>query len=209
VAALPIDVVADVVCPWCLIGTRRLDQALEAPPGIDATVTHHPFLLDPTTPAEGGDLRAHLRARYGVDPEGMFGRVEAAARSSGIPLDFSTVRRIPSTLAAHTLLRHAFAKGTQRALLRALFEAYFLKGQDIGDIGVLASVASGHGFDMDEVARVSRDEGELRQTRQESAEAAARGIRGVPFFVFGGRLAVSGAQPSDVLRAAVERALQA
>jgi predicted DsbA family dithiol-disulfide isomerase len=205
-AVLPIDVVSDVICPWCFIGSRRLDQALEALPGVEATVTYRPFLLDPSTPAEGADLRQRLRAKYGMDPEAMFGRVEAAARSSGIPLDFSKVRRTPWTIPAHTLLRHAIAKGTQRALLKALFEAYFLEGRDIGEPDVLASLASRHGFEVDEAVRIARDDRELEQTREESAEAAAQGIRGVPFFVFDGRLAVSGAQTPEVLRAAIERA---
>jgi predicted DsbA family dithiol-disulfide isomerase len=203
---LSIDVVSDVICPWCFVGTRRLDQALEALPGVEATVAHRPFLLDPSTPAGGADLRERLRAKYGVDPETMFPRVEAAARSSGIPLDFARVRRTPPTAAAHTLLRHALAKGTQRALLRAMFEAYFLEGRDIGDAAVLASIAAGHGFEVDEAAGIARDDRELRETREEAAGASARGVTSVPFFVFGGRLAVSGAQSPDVLRAAIERA---
>jgi predicted DsbA family dithiol-disulfide isomerase len=205
VTAIPIDVVSDVICPWCFIGTRRLDQALEALPGVEATVAHRPFLLDPSTPAGGTDLRERLRAKYGVDPETMFPRAEAAARSSGIALDFSKVRRTPSTVAAHTLLRHAIAKGTQHALLRALFEAYFLEGRDIGDVGVLATLAAPHGFDVDEASRIARDEGEQRETREEAAEAKAQGVTSVPFFVFDGRLAVNGAQSPEVLREAIQR----
>jgi predicted DsbA family dithiol-disulfide isomerase len=208
VPALAIDVVSDVICPWCFIGSRRLDQALGSlPPDVRAEVTFHPFLLDPSTPPEGADLRQRLRAKYGVDPERMFAQVESAARSSGIPLDFSKVRKTPSTIGAHTLLRHAPAKGTQRALLGALFEAYFLDGRDIGDPGVLAAIAAAHGFGEDEALALVRDEDEREQTRQEAAESAAGGIRGVPFFVFAGRFAVSGAQPPELLRAAAERAL--
>lgn len=205
-SVLPIEVVSDVICPWCFIGMRRLDQALAELPRVKATVTHRPFLLDPSTPPEGADLRERLSAKYGMDPETMFARVEAAARSSGIPLDFARVRRTPSTVAAHTLLRHALAKGTQRALLRALWDAYFLEGRDVGDASVLASIASGHGFDVDEATRLARDEQEARETRQEAAEAGRQGVTGVPFFVFGGNLAMSGAQPVEVLKEAIERA---
>src|SRR5580658_347341 len=118
---LSIDIVSDVICPWCFIGARRLDQALASlTEPITAEVSFHPFLLDPKTPPEGADLRERLRAKYGVDPERMFARVEAAARESGIPLDFSKVRRTPSTVAAHTLLDAAYPKGTQHALAGAL-----------------------------------------------------------------------------------------
>ena len=205
---LDIDIVSDVICPWCFIGSRRLEQALAPPPeGIEVGVTYRPFLLDPSTPKEGADLRERLRAKYGADPEKMFASVEAAARSSGIPLDFSKVRRTPSTIAAHTLLRHAIDKGTQAALARALFEGYFLEGRDIGDADVLAAIAGAHGFEADEAIRLVRDEGELARTREEAGEAAASGVRGVPFFVLGGRLAVSGAQSVEVLRGAIGRAI--
>jgi len=205
---LEIDVVSDVICPWCYIGSRRLEQALTPPPeGVTVEVTYRPVLLDPSTPKEGADLRERLRAKYGGDPEKMFASVEAAAHSSGIPLDFSKVRRTPSTVAAHTLLRHAIAKGTQPALAPALFEAYFLEGRDIGDVDVLAAVAGGHGFDADEVARIVRDEDELSITRREAEQAATSGVRGVPFFVLGQRMAVNGAQPIEVLRGAIARAI--
>jgi len=177
---LSIDIVSDVICPWCFIGVRRLDQALESPKPVVANVVFQPFLLDPSTPVGGADLRERLRAKYGVDPEQMFGRVEAAAHESGIPLDFAKVRRTPSTIAAHTLLGHALAKGTQRALAAALFEAYFLEGRDIGDPGVLGDIAASHGFDRDEAIGLATDPAKLASTRAEAAAAEARGIRGVP-----------------------------
>jgi predicted DsbA family dithiol-disulfide isomerase len=204
---LAIDVISDVICPWCYVGSRRLEQALEPLRNVDAEVTYRPFLLDPSIPPEGADLRERLRAKYGADPEVLFGRVEEAARSSGIPLDFSKVRRTPSTLAAHTLLRHAIAKGSQRALATALFEAYFLEGRDIGNASVLAEIASRHGFGVDESTAMVRDQGEQMLTRVEAKGAAASGVSGVPFFVFGGRMAVSGAQSPEVLRGAIERAV--
>jgi predicted DsbA family dithiol-disulfide isomerase len=208
VKQLHIDLVSDVICPWCFIGSRRLEQALQPPPdGVAVEVTYRPFLLDPSIPKEGADLRERLRAKYGMAPEKMFASVEAAARASGIPLDFSKVKRTPSTIAAHTLLRHAIPKGTQTALARALFEAYFLEGRDLGDVDVLASIAGAHGFETDEAVRLVRDESERDATLEEAGEAAASGVRGVPFFVFGGRLAVSGAQPTDVLRGAIAKAI--
>jgi predicted DsbA family dithiol-disulfide isomerase len=202
---LSIEVVSDMVCPWCLIGTRRLELALAAAGVADADLAFRPFLLDPSTPPEGEDLRGRLRRKYG-DPEAMFARVEQAAKQSGIALDFGKVRRAVSTVGAHTLARHARAKGTQVAFVKALFGAYFLEGQDVSDRALLASLSTQHGFDEAEAARLLNDPAELEQTRREAAEAARAGVSGVPFTVVGGRYAVSGAQPVEVFRQAIERA---
>lgn len=205
-AGLSIDIVSDVVCPWCFIGARRVELAL-AEAGIgDAVVTFHPFLLDPSTPAEGVDLRERLAKKYGVDPRTMFGRVEAAAKESGIPLDFAKVRRAVSTVKAHTLLRHALERGTQRALAMALFHAYFLEGSDIGEDEVLISLATAHGFDEPSARALLADERELSATREEAGSYADQGISGVPFTIVAGKLAVQGAQPVDVFRKVIERA---
>lgn len=205
---LAIDVVSDVVCPWCLVGVRRLELALEAFPDVRAEIRFHPFLLDPSTPDEGIDLRERLRSKYGVEPERMFGQVEAAARESGIPLDFSKVTRSVATTRAHTLLRHALEKGTQRALKRALLGAYFLEGRDVGDLEVLVSIATEHGFEADEARALLRDDTELRRTREEASAVAAQGIGGVPFFVFDERLAFSGAQSVETMKQVIARALE-
>ncbi|APR79276.1 2-hydroxychromene-2-carboxylate isomerase/DsbA-like thioredoxin domain protein [Minicystis rosea] len=205
--ALSIDIVSDVVCPWCLIGVRRMEQALEAFPEVEANITFHPFLLDPSTPDAGVDLRERLRKKYGVAPESMFGRVEAAARESGIPLDFSRVTRSVATVRAHTLLRHALAKGTQRALKKALLDAYFLEGRDVGDVDTLAELATGYGFSSDEARALMRDEAELRETREDAARASEDGVTGVPFFILGGRLAFAGAQSVETMKQAIQQAL--
>jgi len=204
---LSIDVVSDVVCPWCLIGVRRLDLALEALPDVEAEVRFHPFLLDPSTPEEGEDLRERLQRKYGMEPETMFARVEAAARESGLPLDFTKVTRSVATARAHTLIRHALERGTQGALKRAILAAYFLEGRDVGDVDVLAEIASGHGFDEEEARALLRDDQELRATRAAASAVASQGISGVPFFILGRRLALSGAQPVEVMKEAIERAL--
>src|SRR5688572_15685124 len=101
--SLSIEIVSDVVCPWCFLGHARLKTALAARPDLDPSIRFTPFLLDPSIPKDGRDLREHLGKKYGVDPERMFGRVEAAARESGIPLDFGKIRRFPSTLPAHVV----------------------------------------------------------------------------------------------------------
>jgi len=206
-APIEIDFVSDVICPWCYIGFHRLEQALAAA-GTSSSdrVTLRPFQLDPDTPPEGADLRERLASKYGADPEAMFPRVEAAAREAGLTLDFAKVRRTPNTLAAHTLLAAAEAKGTQRALARALFEAYFLEGKDPSLTAVLGDIASKHGFTREEAEALVTDAGALQATRAEAQAIASQGIRGVPFTIFAGKLAISGAQPLEVFRSALDRA---
>jgi predicted DsbA family dithiol-disulfide isomerase len=206
VATPTIDFISDVICPWCFIGLRRLEAALSEAEAHDAVITFHPFQLDPSTPPEGADLRERLAGKYGGDPEELFKRVEEAARESGIPLDFSKVRRTPNTLKAHALLTRAQEKGTQRSLANALFTAYFLEGRDVGADTVLLDLASGHGFERDEAARIIGDKSVLDSTRDEAAAMSTQGVRGVPFTIFGNKLAISGAQPVDVFRQAYRRA---
>ncbi len=203
---LTIDLHADLVCPWCYIGSERLDQAIA---GTDVVVRHRPFLLMPDAPAEGVDIPDMLRRKYRADPAQLQGRVEQAARDSGQTLDLSKQPRSYPTLRAHTLLRHAEARGTQRALTRALYRANFDEGRNLHDVAVLAALASAHGFSAAEVEALVTDGAELALTRDATREASRLGIRGVPFFVFNGKLAVSGAQPVDVLRRALSEAADA
>ena len=203
-AQLEIDLFSDIVCPWCFIGSHRLDQVLT--PADDVVVNYRTFMLDPSLPPEGDNIRERLRRKYGVEPERAFATVEAAARESGLALDLSKQTKMYRTESAHTLLRHALAKGTQRALARALFEAHFVEAKNISDIDTLAGIATRHGFEADEAVRLLGDPDERTLTQEEARNASEGGINGVPFFVFGGRLAVSGAQPISVLRAAIDRA---
>jgi len=195
---LDVEIVSDVVCPWCYIGEKRMQDAV-ALSGLDVNVHFTPFLLDPSTPEEGADLRERLRAKYRMDPDVMFKRVEEAAHESGLPLDFSKVRRSINTIRAHTLLRHAAAKGTQVELAKALFEGYFVKGDDMGQVSVLSALASQHGFTEEEATALLADDAELEETRVMAREQIERGVSGVPFFILGGRYAISGAQPVELL----------
>lgn len=204
---LRITVVSDVVCPWCMIGEKRLEDALAARPDVPYELTFLPFLLDPTTPAEGRDLRESLRTKYRVDPESMFGRVEQAARESGIPLDFAKVRRMPNTVAAHVLIDAAEAHGTQAGLAKALFAAYFLHGEDVSDPDVLARVATGHGFDREEAYAIVTDEQAKQRIRAFADEQTRSGVTGVPFFVFDDAYAVSGAQHVDTFVKVIDAVL--
>lgn len=209
-ASLCIDVFSDIVCPWCFIGSARLQQALQSLSGeLEAEVCYHPFLLDPDLPKQGVSLRDKLRKKLGVDPEQVWGRVEAAAADSGLALDLSIQPQIYPTSAAHTLLRHAHCRGTQPELLAALFRAYFQEARNIADEHVLAELAEPHGFTREETLELTTTPCELELTRDEALSAARGGIRGVPFFIFGGSLAISGAQSASVLCGAIRQALLA
>lgn len=205
---LVVEVYSDVVCPFCFIGTERLDRAI-ASSGLEGRVEvrHRTYLLNPDVPDEGINVREYLRARTGREPS--FGPVEAMARESGIPLDLSKQERSYSTVAAHVLLRHAEKKGTQRALEQALYRAHFLEAANVSDVEVLVRVASAHGFTADEVRRLASDPTERAAVRREADEATRRGVRGVPYFVFPDGSVLHGAQSEVKMQAALESAANA
>jgi predicted DsbA family dithiol-disulfide isomerase len=164
-------------------------------------------MLDPDTPLEGRSVPEDLRRKYGVDPRQLWARAEASARESGLELDLSKQSMAYPTARAHTLLRHALGRGTQRTLARALFQAYFQEARNIADPAVLAEVAASHGFSADEVAALVGDPAEQERSRREAEEAVRMGIRGAPFYVFDEAVAFSGAQPEEIFRRAIEQAL--
>jgi predicted DsbA family dithiol-disulfide isomerase len=205
---MQIQVFSDVVCPWCFIGTVRLDRALAAT-GIDAAVSYRPFLLAPDTPPGGFNIPEYLRRKYGADPRPLQQRAEAEARKSGLDLDLTRQPMSYPTAAAHTLIRHAGPKGTQRALVRALFVSYFQEARNISAPEVLAPLAAQHGFSAEEATALIADPAELATTHREIEDAYALGVQGVPFFVLDDAVALSGAQPEEVFRQLLEERRQA
>lgn len=199
-----IDVVSDVVCPWCFLGKRRLDAAL-AQTGA-AEVRWRPFQLDPTIPADGLDRKAYMRAKFGDGPRlgEVHQRLAALGREVGVAFDFEAIRRAPNTLDAHRLIRFASEAGRADAVVEGLFSAYFEQGRDIGDRAVLAEIAAQAGLG-DVEARLASDEG-AEEVRQDIEEAQRGGVQGVPFFIFASKYAVSGAQPAEVLAQAIGQA---
>ncbi len=203
---LKVDLFTDVVCPWCLIGSHRLDRIVEAlAPEISVEIENHPFYLDPDAPPEGVVVADILREKYGREPEEMWARVEAEAAKSGIKLDLSRQPRAFPTTKAHTLTRLAKARGTQHALANAIADAYFLQQREIQRDDVLSEIASAHGFTPEETIRLVNDPGELEITAQQALQAARMGISGVPFFILDNRYALSGAQPEAVLEQALRK----
>ena len=204
---IEIDVYSDFVCPWCFIGSRRLQEALESFSDLDVVTRRHPYVLYPNVPADGIDLRASLAQRYRQSPERLFAPVEAAGRQVGLPLDFSKVTRVYSTIDAHTLVRHAQRKGTASAVADDIFTAYFLNGRNIDDRDVLSDIAVLHGFTQPEAHALLDDVDERQRTVDEVQQAIETGVRGVPLYVINGGEVISGAQAPSVFARAIERAV--
>lgn len=205
---LKIDVFTDVVCPWCLVGSARLDQAIAAlPDDVDVIVENHPFYLDASTPKEGVVVADMLREKYGRDPKEMWARVEGEAAKAGIALDLSKQPRMYPTAKAHTITRLAKPLGSQHELANAIAAAYFLDHRQINDDNVLADLAVEHGFDRGDALDAMNDENELAITEQLAVQASQQGINGVPFFVLGEKYALSGAQPQEVFEQAIAQTL--
>ncbi len=205
---LKVDLFTDIVCPWCLVGSARLDQAIaRLPADVSVDVENHPFYLDPNTPAEGVDVGEMLRTKYGRDPKELWARVEEQAAAAGIALDLSKQPRSFPTQKPHTLIRLARDKGTQHAFANAIAEAYFLGHRQVNDDAVLVEIATEYGFTRDEALAAIADPSALAITHDLAVSAAQQGIQGVPFFIFDERFALSGAQPDAMFDRAFSLAL--
>lgn len=205
--SIRIDLFTDIVCPWCLIGTARLDQALaQLDDDVEVQILHHPFLLDPSTPEAGQNTKERLKAKYGGDISSMQARVEAAAHDAGVPLDLSVQPMSYPTIKPHTLIRAATPE-QQYALAKAFAAAYFLEGKDITDDTLLADIAAEHGFSREAALALMSDASEADTTRAMAMSASQQGINGVPFFIFNNQFAISGGQPPEVFARAFRVAL--
>ena len=205
-----IDVVSDVVCPWCFIGAQRLQQALSQCTDIQTHVRWRPFQLDPSLPADGLDRATYMASKFG--PERMaeiHAHLEQIGAELGIAFAFDKISRSPNTLNAHRLIRWADEAGVQDAIVSSLFQSYFEEGLDIGDSSILAFIAGKAGMDSDLVAARLETDMDVESIRSEIAEAGRIGVSGVPFFILAQKLAVSGAQPSEVLMDAIRQAMAA
>jgi len=210
-APLTIDIVSDVVCPWCYLGKRRLESALEKIGASDAIVRWRPFQLDETIPKEGLDRKDYMRRKFGdlsrLGP--VHERLLAFGKEVGADYDFDAIARAPNTLDAHRLIRWAGEAGVQDAVVEGLFRAYFEAGQDIGDTEVLVGIARDRGMDGEAVRAKLASDADVEAARQEMDGWRRAGVTGVPFFIFDGKLAVSGAQSVDVLASAMVEVLHA
>jgi predicted DsbA family dithiol-disulfide isomerase len=200
--------VSDVVCPWCFIGKRRLEQALELRPDIPVEVRWHPYFLNDWVPREGIGRDEYLTTKFG-SPErykSIAGRVAQAAKAEGLTYNVDKIARQPNTLDCHRLILWARNVGKAAEMKQRLMELYFTEGADLTDREVLVQAAVDCGMD----AAITRDllasDRDVDRVSQEAEQAKAAGIDGVPCFIFGGVLAVSGAQEPAYLADAMARA---
>lgn len=208
---LRIDVVSDVVCPWCFIGKRRLEQAVQllAQDGIDSQafeVVWRPYQLNPQLPPEGMARSAYVAAKFGTRGQEVYSRVAGVGRSVGIEFAFDRIVRQPNTVAAHQLIDLARAEGVQDQMVESLFRGYFLEGRDLTQAATLVELAVRAGLDEARVAASLNDYAQRQAVIARDEEARELGVTGVPFFIFAGQLAVSGAQEPEVLARAFKQA---
>jgi predicted DsbA family dithiol-disulfide isomerase len=204
---LVIDIVSDVVCPWCYIGKRRIENALALVPDVPVEVNWRPFFLNSWVPREGISREEYLTAKFGsVDAyKGIAGRVVAAANEEGLVYRPDLVKRQPNTTDCHRLIHWAEAEGNAAEMKQRLMELYFRDGGDLTDTEVLVQAAADCGLDADEVrARLATDE-DVALVSGRAQEASDKGISGVPTYVFAQKYAVSGAQPPELLARAIRQ----
>ncbi len=210
---LSVDIWSDIACPWCYVGKRRLETALDAfPRRALVEITWRAFELDPSAPRalpEGVSYAARLAKKYGTSvtqADGMIQRMTEVAAADGLDFRFDRIRS-GNTFDAHQLLQLAARQGLQGALKERFLHAYFTEGEPIGDAETLVRLAAEVGLDADEARSALTTGTFAAEVRAEEDEARALGITGVPFFVVAGRYAVSGAQPAELLLRALEKAL--
>jgi predicted DsbA family dithiol-disulfide isomerase len=206
-----IDVVSDVVCPWCFIGKRRLEKALALKSGIPVEVHWRPYFLNDWIPREGIAREQYLTTKFG-SPEryqGIAQRVTAAAAEEGLTFDAAKMKRQPNTLDCHRLIRWAEADGKAAEMKQKLMDLYFTQGADLTERETLVKAAADVGLDADEVRKALASDQDVAVIEQEALSAKEAGIEGVPCFIFGGKFAVSGAQSPEYLADAIDRVAQA
>jgi predicted DsbA family dithiol-disulfide isomerase len=207
-ARVHVDVVSDVVCPWCYIGKHRLESAIERTPEIAVDVNWRPYFLNPWIPREGIDRRTYLETKFGSVQryDAIAERVAAAAAAEGLLYAPDKISRQPNTLDCHRLILWSRSGGADPARVKQrLMELYFAEGADLSDAEVLIQAALDCGMDGDLVRRLLAGEADAERVESEAVAAKEAGIDGVPCFVFGSAFVVTGAQSPDYLANAIER----
>lgn len=208
-ARLQIEVVFDLVCPWCYLGTRRLRRALRARPDILVDILWRPFLLNPDIPSAGLPRHEFLTRKFGGEERArrLHATIAELGIAEGVPFRFDRIRRMPSSLDAHRLVRFAAREGLGDAMVDALFHGHFAEGADLGHHDTLARLASRVGLDSSSVIRFLESGADADAVHAENLRAHRLGINGVPCFVVAGRHAIAGAQEPEVLERLLDVAL--
>lgn len=215
---IEIDIISDTICPWCFIGKRKLESALcqyaERTDAQTVEVRWHPYQLNPDFPPEGMERGAYLEAKFGgaERARGVYDTIRAAGRQVGIEFVFELVPRTPNTFQSHRVIHFAGESGppgAQDAVVERLFRAAFQEGRDIGDREVLVRMAAQAGVDGAALKTYLDSDQDIELLQQAESHARNMGVNGVPFFVFNGKFAVSGAQDSDVLLSTIDQVEEA
>lgn len=204
---ISIDVVSDVICPWCFLGKRRLDKALALIPDVKAEIIFRPFFLDPTIPPEGLDRREYMAAKFGEERlKTIHDPLIKAGKEDGVPYHFDKITRTPNTMDAHRLLRWAMVEGKQPDIAEALFMAYWSEGRDVGDHQVLADIAEAHGMNREAVLKALASEQDKYEVLTETTQAQKMGVTGVPTYIINRKYGVVGAQSAELLAEQIRKA---
>jgi predicted DsbA family dithiol-disulfide isomerase len=205
---LRVDIVSDVICPWCYIGKRRFDQALALVGARHrVAVTWRPFQLNPGMPAEGMARADYLKVKFGSAERirEIYDTIVEAGAAEGIAFAFDRIQRTPNTLEAHRLIRLGQGLDRQDAVVEAVFRAYFIEGRNIGDLETLIGIAAEAGIDARAAARYLASDADRELVQGEDDAARQMGIQGVPCFIFEEQYPISGALEPAVLAGALDR----
>ncbi len=196
-----IDIIFDTICPWCFLGKRRLEQTLASRPSVIADINWHAFLLNPDMPPDGMDREDYLIAKFGnrSRADRVYGAIAEAGQTVGIEFQFDRISRIPSSIDSHRLVQFANRRGLGSEAAEALYQAYFLEGQDTSSRLALYDIAESLGFDSNEVREYFYSDADVSEIRDQNSRAHRLGISGVPAFIIDGQFSVSGAQEPQVL----------
>jgi predicted DsbA family dithiol-disulfide isomerase len=201
-----IDIVSDVICPWCFLGKRRLDAALSRLHDLDVLVRWRPYMLDPTIPPEGLDRHDYMLRKFGAERlKTIHDPLIAAGEELGVPYDFDAITRTPNTLDAHRLIRWSHTVERQHEMAERLFIAYWSEGQDVGDRDVLARCAGEAGINAQQIRELLDSPQDVAETKAEIEHATNIGVTGVPTFILGQSYALVGAQSPEILVDAISR----
>jgi predicted DsbA family dithiol-disulfide isomerase len=204
---IKIGVVSDVVCPWCYIGKRRLERAINAlGDKFDFDIAYYPFELDPEAPTNGRDQKEHLIKKFGSESQydKLTGNVTRVAEAEGLTFDYNTQKVSPNTRNAHRLIQLAKDDGKQAELVEALFKAYFTDGIDLSKNENLIDVAVSAGLDKNKVEQFLESNTGVTEVVMAEQELQRLGISGVPFYIIEDKYGVSGAQPAETFIKAFE-----
>lgn len=208
VQKVTVNMVSDVVCPWCIVGYQRLQEAIKTLDNIEVDIKFHPFELNPNMPAEGQNLREHIMEKYGISEQQSVenrARLVQAGEELGFAFNFTDDSRMQNTFKAHQLIHFAAQNDLEEEMKLSLFNAYFTEGKDVNDLSVLVELAEAVGLNKSDVEQALKSEKYAQVVREEETLWMQRGIQSVPTFVIGNQ-GVAGAQEPATLAAFISQA---